>query len=250
VRRAPLIACAIAVTCIFWLAGPASAHVEVQPAEAAAGQPGTFAFRMPNEETAANTTALTVRFPFDHPVANVAAPPMDGWTIKVINRTLAAPLTVDGTAVTEVVDTVTWTGSLPPGRAEYFTLTTGPLPTDVGELVFDATQTYDNGIIVQWNQRETPGGAEPVHPAPMLRITGGVVPPPTTAADADGSTHDHGTETAGAATGSGSSDGLSGGVVLAGAAAAVVVIAGVTTVLYRRVSRPSPASRGGRRGAG
>jgi uncharacterized protein YcnI len=238
VRRALAIAvAAIAASTIVFLAGPAWAHVEVQPAEAAAGQPATFAFRMPNEEQTANTVSLTVRFPADHPVPDVVAPPMDGWTIAVTNRSMTTPLPAGSTTAAEVVDTITWTGSLPPGKADYFNLTTGPLPTDAGELVFDATQTYDNGVVVEWNERETPGGPEPVHPAPVLRITGGQVPPPTTVAGAAGATHDHG-ETAGAPLGAaGSSGGLSGGVVVAVVAAAVVAIAGVTAVLYRRVSR-------------
>ncbi len=165
---------------------------------------------------------------------------MEGWTIAVTNRSVTTPLPAGDTTVVEVVDTITWTGSLPPGKADYFNVTTGPLPTDAGELVFDATQTYDNGVVVEWNQLETPGGPEPVHPAPVLRITGGAVPPPTTAAGAAGTTHDHGAETAGAggtAGASASSGGLSGGVVVALVAAAVIVIAGVTAVLYRRVSR-------------
>ena len=240
-RRALAITFAVAVVAVIvFVAGPASAHVEVQPAEAAAGQPGTFAFRMPNEEQTANTVSLTVRFPADHPVPGVVAPPMDGWTIAVTNRSVTTPLPAGGTTVAEVVDTITWTGSLPPGKAAYFTVTSGPLPTDAGELVFDATQTYDNGVVVEWNQQETPGGPEPVHPAPVLRITGGVVPPPTTVAGAAGTTHDHGAATAGAgvtAATTSSSGGLSGGVVVALVAAAVIAIAGVTAVLYRRVSR-------------
>jgi uncharacterized protein YcnI len=234
VRRGLAIAAATASALFFLLAGPASAHVEVQPSEAAAGQPASFSFRMPNEEPAANTVSLTVRLPADHPVPDVVAPPKDGWAITVTTRPVATG--------SQVVDSVTWTGSLPPGKADYFNLTTGPLPGDAGELVFDATQTYDNGVVVQWNEVETPGGPEPVHPAPVLRITGGAVAPPTTVAGAAGTTHDHGSESAGATTSSGSGSGLSGGAVLAGVAVAVLAIAGVTTVLYRRVSGPGSAN--------
>jgi hypothetical protein len=66
-----------------------------------------------------------------------------------------------------------WRGSLPPGHAEYFSIITGPLPTDAGQLFFIAKQTYDNGVTVDWNQPETPGGPEVAHPAPILHITGG-----------------------------------------------------------------------------
>jgi uncharacterized protein YcnI len=227
VRRAWAIL-AIVATAVLGTAGPAAAHVEVQPGQAAAGQPATFAFRMPNEESNANTVSLVVHFPADHPVPGVAATAPAGWTAEVTMRTLPAPLTVAGTTVTEVADMVTWRGSMPPGKADYFAVTTGPLPTDTGELIFDAVQTYDNGQVVDWNQQETPGGPEPTHPAPVLVITGASVPPATTAA-----AHDHAAATDPATTGSGG--GSSAGVVIGVVAAAVIAIAAVTVVLYRRI---------------
>jgi uncharacterized protein YcnI len=238
VRRAWAIAATVAVAVVV-AAGPASAHVEVQPAQAAAGQPGRFAFRMPNEESTADTVSLGVRFPADHPVPGVVPSAPDGWTAETTTRTLSSPLTIAGTTVTEVVDTVTWRGSMPPGQAAYFSLTTGPLPTDAGELVFDATQTYDNGDVVHWNEPETPGGPEPAHPAPVLLLTGGV-PPPTTVAGAGGTTHGHAT-TAGPAT-TDSGGGSSTGVVIGAMAAAVVAIVAVTVLLYRRAGRTPPAT--------
>jgi uncharacterized protein YcnI len=228
VRRGWVILAAVAAA-VIGLAGPAVAHVEVQPAQAAAGQPASFAFRVPNEESTANTVSLVVRFPADHPVPGVVPTTPDGWTVETTNRTLAAPLTVGGTTVTEVVDTITWRGSMPPGRAEYFPVTTGPLPGDSGELVFDATQSYDNGVTAHWDQIEVAGGPEPAYPAPVLLITGGAVPVATTLAGDAG--HDHTATTAGPGGGS------SAGVVIAVVAAAVVAIAAVTVVLYRRVSR-------------
>ena len=180
---------AIVAAAVIGLAGPALAHVEVQPAEAAAGQPASFAFRVPNEQSNANTVSLVVRFPADHPVPGVVPTAPDGWTVETTNRTLTTPLTVAGTAVTEVVDTITWRGSMPPGRAEYFPVTTGPLPEDTGELVFDATQSYDNGFTSYWNKIEVAGQPEPDYPAPVLLITGGSVPVASTAALA--TTHHH-----------------------------------------------------------
>jgi periplasmic copper chaperone A len=232
VRRAWVIL-AIVATAVIGLAGPAVAHVEVQPAQAAAGQPASFAFRVPNEESTANTVSLVVRFPADHPVPDVVPTAPDGWTVETTNRTLPAPLTVGDTTVTEVVDTITWRGAMPPGRAEYFPVTTGPLPSDAGELVFDATQTYDNGVTAHWDELEVAGGPEPAHPAPVLLITGGGVPVATTLAGSAG--HDHTTATT--ATTAGSVGGSSGGVVIAVVAAAVVAVAAVTVVLYRRVGR-------------
>jgi hypothetical protein len=173
----------------------------------------------------------------------VVATAPDGWTATIATRPLPAPVTVGGTTVTDTVDAITWRGSLPPGRAEYFPVTTGPLPTDTGELVFDATQTYDNGDVVLWNQLETNSTIDPPHPAPVLRLTGASVPPPSTVATA----HDH--ATAADATTSTSGGSSSGVLVLGAVAAAVVVIVAVTAVLYRRTGRPS-APTGRRPGAG
>lgn len=47
----------------------------------------------------------------------------------------------------------------------------GPLPTDTDQLVFKALQTYDNGEIVRWIDTTAPGGPEPEHPAPVLKLT-------------------------------------------------------------------------------
>jgi uncharacterized protein YcnI len=234
VRRAWILLATVAAA-VIGLAGPALAHVEVQPAEAAAGQPASFAFRVPNEQSNANTVSLVVRFPADHPVPGVVPTAPDGWTVETTNRTLATPLTVAGTAVTEVVDTITWRGSMAPGRAEYFPVTTGPLPSDTGELVFDTTQSYDNGVTSYWNKVEVAGQPDSDYPAPVLLITGGSVPVASTGAD-----HEH------TATTASSGGGMSGGAVFAVVAAAAVAIAAVTVVLYRRVGR-SPARSKDRR---
>jgi uncharacterized protein len=149
-------------------AAPASAHVEVQPSTAAAGAPATFAFRVPNEKDKASTVALTVHFPTDHAIT-VDVPAKAGWTANV-------------TMVGNSVDTVTWSGGrIDPGHAEYFVVTTGPLPADVAELTFTADQTYSDGEVVSWNEPTVPGHGEPDHPAPVLELKGAVVPAATTA---------------------------------------------------------------------
>jgi len=152
-----------ALALVLAVAAPAFAHVEVQPASASAGAPATFAFRVPNEKDNASTVALAVHFPTDH-VITVDAPPKAGWTVQV-------------TMAGNTVDTVTWSGGrIDPGHAEYFAVTTGPLPTDVTELTFVADQTYSDGEVVTWNQPEVPGHGEPAHPAPVLEVKGGVAP--------------------------------------------------------------------------
>jgi uncharacterized protein YcnI len=159
-------------------AGVAAAHVEVQPGQAAAGAPATFAFRVPNEKDNAATIALTVHFPTDR-VIKVDVQPKPGWTVQV-------------TMAGATVDTVTWSGGrIEPGHADYFAVSTGPLPTDVPELVFTADQTYSDGSVLAWNQPPVEGHPEPSNPAPVLAMTGATAAaaapataaaPPTTAA--------------------------------------------------------------------
>ena len=220
-----------ALALVLAAAAPAFAHVEVQPASALAGVPATFAFRVPNEKDNASTVALAVHFPTDH-VITVDVPPKAGWTVQV-------------TMAGDTVDTITWSGGrIDPGHADYFAVTTGPLPTDVTELTFAANQTYSDGQVVIWNQPEVPGHGEPAHPAPVLEVKGGIVaatsaptsaavavPPPASvgAAPSVGAVP----VTTVAAAPSGGDEGPPAGLV-AGAAAAVLALAVGGFVMVRR----------------
>jgi uncharacterized protein YcnI len=219
-------------------AGTAFAHVEVQPGQASAGAPATFAFRVPNEKDDAATVALVVHFPTDR-VITVDVPPKAGWTVQV---TMAA----------STVDTVTWSGGrIEPGHADYFGVSTGPLPTDVPQLVFTADQTYSNGDVVSWNQPQAAGHGEPTNPAPVLELTGATPPvsaaavittvaaPPTTAtATAAAPTATGAASTAAASTGTaGDDDDAPIGLVVGAAVAATVVAVGGLVMLRHRPGR-------------
>ena len=88
-------------------------------------------------------------------------------------RTLDEPVDAFGEEVTEVVDTVTWSGGpIGPGEFDTFSLSVGPLPDDVDELAFATIQTYSSGEEVAWIEATPEGGEEPEHPAPVLRLVG------------------------------------------------------------------------------
>jgi uncharacterized protein YcnI len=230
-----------ALALILAAAAPACAHVEVQPASASAGAPATFAFRVPNEKDNASTVALAVHFPTDH-VITVDVPPKAGWTVQV-------------TMAGDTVDTVTWSGGrLDPGHADYFAVTTGPLPTDVAELTFAAYQTYSDGQVVIWNQPEVPGHGEPSYPAPVLEVKGGVVaatpattaaavPPPASAGPATApavtSAGAVAITTASAASSDNDDDGPPVGLVVAAAAAVFALAVGGFVMLRRSPGRRS-----------
>jgi uncharacterized protein YcnI len=164
---------AVAATTAVLGAGPAFAHVIAQPGTARQGGYTVVDFRVPDESDTAGTIKLQVALPTDHPFTSVRTTPIPGWTAVVEKTTLNPPVQVNGNAVTQAVKSVTWTAAagtkIGPGEFLDFPLSLGPLPTGVDELAFPATQTYDNGQVVAWNQPST-GADEPEHPAPVVRL--------------------------------------------------------------------------------
>ncbi|WEH34491.1 YcnI family protein [Streptomyces sp. AM 4-1-1] len=167
----------VAAATVLLLAGPASAHVSVQPQGAAAkGGYATINFKVPNERDSAATTKLEVAFPTDHPLASVMPQPVPGWKIEVTKSKLAKPLDVHGKQINEAVSKVTWTAEdaksgIGVGEFQQFPLSVGQLPEDADQLVFKALQTYDNKEVVRWIEEPKEGAAEPETPAPVLKLT-------------------------------------------------------------------------------
>jgi uncharacterized protein len=179
-------ASAAAVALSVALAGPAFAHVTVNPKSAAGGSFGALTFRVPTEKDDASTTKVQVAFPTDHPLASVSVKPVPGWTYQVTKSKLATPIQTDDGPVTDAVSQITWTASSPasavkPGEFQEFPISAGPLP-DSGALSFKALQTYSDGSVVRWIDTQTPGGPEPEHPAPTVSITPAAADDATTAA--------------------------------------------------------------------
>lgn len=199
------------------LAGPAFAHVVVEPSAAPQGGWATIDFKVPNEEDNANTVKIEVYFPTDHPIAQASTEPVPGWTASVTTFKLAKPITTDDGQVTNAVSKITWTdGKIAPGQFQQFPISVGPLPTDTGKLVFKTLQTYDNHHVARWiDTPAAPGAPEPAHPAPTLTLT-------KTAGDTNtSSTADE--QSASAASSSGS-DGTARGLGIAGIALGAVGI--------------------------
>ncbi|MER6101265.1 YcnI family protein [Streptomyces sp. NPDC001832] len=169
----------IAASSVLLLAGPASAHVSVQPqGEAAKGGYATVNFKVPNERDDAATTKVEVNFPTDHPLASVMPQAVPGWDIEVTKSKLAKPLEMHGQKINEAVSKVTWTATgdkdergIRPGSFQQFPLSIGQLPEDADQLVFKAIQTYDDKEVVRWIEEPKDGAAEPETPAPVLELT-------------------------------------------------------------------------------
>jgi uncharacterized protein YcnI len=142
-------------------AGTASAHVHVDADGAAPGSTSVLTFRVPGEsETGALTTEFSVTLPN---VASARTEVMPGWTAR-LDRDSAA-----GT-----VRSVTWTAApsvgISPDQFALFNVSV-TLP-DQPTVTLPATQTYSDGTVVRWDQPPLPGGGEPEHPAPELKLTG------------------------------------------------------------------------------
>lgn len=94
--------------------------------------------------------------------------------LRATRTALDPPLERNGRTVTEVVGTVTWTAMpgtrIGPGEFLEFPLSLGPLPTDTELLLLPATQAYDDGEVVAWNEPPAADGAEPEHPAPAVAL--------------------------------------------------------------------------------
>jgi uncharacterized protein YcnI len=156
------------------LAGPvpAEAHVTANAQKAEQGGFTKVSFRVPNEEAKAVTTKLEIDLPLDHPLASVSVRPTPGWTVKMVKTKLPKPIKSGDLTLTEAVSKITWSkGEIKPGEFQEFDVSMGPLPTDTDTLAFKAVQTYSGGPVVRWDQPTSPGGEEPEHPAPTLRLT-------------------------------------------------------------------------------
>ena len=170
VRRLVLSA-VLGIGLVVLVAGPAAAHVEIDPGSVPKGSTTSFSFRVPNEKDNASTVSLEVDFPTDHPVPAVSVLVKQGWSFTVEKQPLQKPIKTESGEVTEAVSKITWTGGqIPPDGYDLFTVFGGPLPKNVNQLQFKALQTYSDGDVVQWIEPTVKGGAEPEHPAPVLKL--------------------------------------------------------------------------------
>ncbi|MEO3751795.1 YcnI family protein [Streptomyces sp. B6B3] len=173
--RIALSAAVVAATAtgsVLLLAGPAAAHVSIDPGEAEQGSYSVLNVKVPNERDNASTIRLELHLDPEHPVSSVMPEPVPGWEVSVETAELEEPMEVHGSEITEAPSVITWTGGeIQPGQFQQFPLSVGPLPEDADRLVFDAIQTYDNDEVVRWIEEPVEGEEEPEHPSPVLELT-------------------------------------------------------------------------------
>ncbi len=153
----------------------ASAHVNVNPDDPAAGGYTHLTFNVPNESPTAKTNKLEVSLPTDTPFNSVSVKPVEGWTAELVTTTLPKPVTVAGATVTKAVSSVVWTADAAHqiGQNEYqaFSISVGVLPDAGTTVTLPATQSYTDGTVVKWDEKTVEGQPEPGHPAPSFVTT-------------------------------------------------------------------------------
>lgn len=150
----------------------AAAHIDAKLDGAGPGGFGVITLGVPTEAGKPATTKIEVRIPDETPLRTVRPQPVAGWNVDVTKRKVDPPLHKDdGTPVTEVVDSVTWTATGPgiaTGQFAQFALYAGPLP-DADTLALPTTQTFSNGTTEAWTEPAT-GSDKPKFPVPTVTI--------------------------------------------------------------------------------
>lgn len=159
------------------IASPAAtAHVDATLDGTGPGGFGVVTLGVPTEAGKPATTKVEVRIPDATPMRTVRPQPLAGWRVDITKRNVDPPLLKDdGTPVTEVVDTVTWTATgpgIPTGQFAEFALYAGPLP-DADTLALPTTQTFSDGTAEAWAEPATTGDEKPKFPVPTATIAKG-----------------------------------------------------------------------------
>jgi uncharacterized protein YcnI len=170
-KSAIVVPAAIGAGVLLVLAAPlsASAHVSVDPGQAAAGSYAVITVKVPNESETAATSRVELTLPADTPFTSVRYVPVAGWSAELVRTTLPEPIEVGEATVTEAVTSVVWTADagseIAAGELQLFPLSVGPVP-DTGSISLPAEQSYTDGTIVSWSEE----GDDAEHPAPVLYV--------------------------------------------------------------------------------
>jgi len=158
------------------LALPAGAHVTVASDDPARGAADAIlTFRVPNEEDAASTVKIDIKFPVKNPIAAVKPAAKAGWTVTAKTVPFDPPIKTDDGTITSGTGEVIYTANTPadgiaPGQFASFQILVGPLP-DAASLQFPTVQTYSNGKVASWVDPVTDPNHLPAAAAPILTLT-------------------------------------------------------------------------------
>ena len=150
-----LVVMSASVLAVLVVAGPALAHVSVQPTEGVTGSFSRFVVRVPTERDDASTIKVEVQFP---PLAFVSFQDVPGWERTVEMQTLDEPLEVFGEELTETVGTVTWEGGeIEPGEFQEFGFSARMPEEGIGPIPAEAEPSGHGEYVVRGHQLSVPG---------------------------------------------------------------------------------------------
>jgi periplasmic copper chaperone A len=155
----------------------AQAHISLHPNTIPAGAFATLDVRVPGEQEGAYVRKVDVLFPTGFTSVDYENVP--GWSARVIETKLAAPITQDGETINAEVSQIVWSWTGPLGKVGNAQFINFPLSLAIPEnaagkaLEFRTVQTYSNGHVVHWIEPSL--SAE--HPSPRINVTakGGVI---------------------------------------------------------------------------
>lgn len=143
-----------AVAFFLAVAGPASAHVVVRPAELGVGERTNFVVSVPTEKEVA-TTAIRLVIPDG--IKSVRPNVKPGWTIRVETkgdgmkgRVLNTGETLSEEEAAEPAQIIWSGGSIPAGQRDEFVFSS-QAPAEEVTLAWKAYQTYADGEVVAWD---------------------------------------------------------------------------------------------------
>lgn len=144
----------ISTVAISLTAYQASAHVTINPKHAVAGSYFNGKIRVPHGCGEFATTSVIVTIPDG--ILSVKPENIAGWKIDIVKKQLAKPVEYHGKPLTEVTDTITWSGgTLPNEHYKDFGLNL-KLPADAGRLFFKTTQICTEGETAWDGEFSTP----------------------------------------------------------------------------------------------
>jgi len=168
-------AAAAAAICVIAVAGSASAHVTVTADDSTKAAPDSIlTFRVPNEQDAATTTKVDIKFPTKNPIASVMPAAAPGWVVSSKPVKFNPPIKTDDGTITDGVGEVVYTAApgskgIPIGGFAAFQILVGPLP-DADRVPFSVVQTYSNGKVSSWIEPVTDPANPPENPTPILSL--------------------------------------------------------------------------------
>lgn len=139
---------------------PASAHIVVTPGEITTSARTNFAVSVPNEH---DTPVVKVRLVLPEGLASVRPFAKTGWNISVAKT---------GEGENVMATEITWTsagGTVPADMKDEF-LFSALVPAEPTELKWKAYETYQDGLVVAWDQE--PGGGEDNKPYSVTKVVG------------------------------------------------------------------------------